>query len=62
MKNARYSPDFTHELETPDAPHFIVDEDEPQCAEYVLMREQRNMPALQEYMLEMQSHGGVAYF
>ncbi|MGQ0750341.1 MAG: hypothetical protein ACT4PS_07395 [Betaproteobacteria bacterium] len=61
MKNAKHSSDFAQKLDMPDAPHFIVDEDEPPCAEYVLMREQDNMPALQEYMLEMQADVGIAW-
>lgn len=59
MKNANHGYDFTQEFDMPDTPHFIVDEEEPTCAEYVLMREQDNLPALQEYMLEMQGH--IAY-
>jgi hypothetical protein len=60
MKNGRRRPDRTDELEAPDMPHFIVDEDEPACLEYVLMREQDNMPALREYMLELHTRGGIA--
>jgi hypothetical protein len=56
MKNAKRGTHFTLEPDFPDAPHFILDEDEPSCAEYVLMREQGNLPALQEYMLEMHAH------
>ena len=56
MKNAKQGPHFTKERDIPDAPHFIFDEDEPPCAEYVLMREEDNLPALQEYMREMQGH------
>jgi hypothetical protein len=59
MKKAKHGYDFTQEFAMPDRSHFIVDEEEPTCAEYLLMREQDNMPALQEYMLEMQAH--IAY-
>lgn len=53
MKNAKRNPHFSRGPDFPDAPHLILDEDEPPCVEYVLMREQDNLPALQEYMLEM---------
>jgi hypothetical protein len=56
MKNVKQGFYFTGERDFPDAPHFILDEDEPTCAEYVLMREQGNLPALQEYMREMNAH------
>jgi hypothetical protein len=59
MKHAKQGPHFTREPDFPDKPHYILDEDEPQCAEYVLMREQGNLPALQEYMREMHAH--IAY-
>ena len=59
MKNAKQGRHFTEERDFPDAPHFIFDEDEPPCAEYVLMREEDNLPALQEYMREM--HGHIAH-
>jgi hypothetical protein len=59
MKRTKQRLDFTREPDFPDAPHFILDEDEPPCTEYVLMREQGNLPALQEYMTEVQAH--IAY-
>ena len=44
-----------------ETPHFIVDQEDPPCAEYVLMSEQRSMPALQEYLHELHAHGAFAY-
>lgn len=59
MRIAKQRPHFTREPDFPDALHFILDEDEPPCTESVLMREQGNLPALQEYILEVQAH--IAY-